>query len=100
MAEAFTRWTRSEEQGLCPNVKNPTFNVGMVFCAIKNSELAIGIKNFSTYQCRVFNFYTMSLPSPGSLLKMYAATADKVRYMIVRIGIPITELNGSIVKLK
>ena len=31
MAEAFTRWTRSEEQGLCPNVKNPTFNVGMVF---------------------------------------------------------------------
>ena len=31
MAEAFTRWTRSEEQGLCPNVKNPTFNVGIVF---------------------------------------------------------------------
>ena len=72
----------------------------ILFCAIKNSELAIGIKIFSTYQCRVFNFYTMSLPIPGSLLKMYAATADKVRYMIVRIGIPITELNGSIVKLK
>ncbi len=42
----------------------------------------------------------MSLPIPGSLLKMYAATADKVKYKTVRIGIPITELNGSIVKLK
>jgi|GEM_PF-4289245 len=31
---------------------------------------------------------------------MYAATTDKVKYKTVRIGIPITELNGSIVKLK
>ena len=38
MAEAFTRWTRSEEQGLCPNVKNPTFNVGMVFFSDLSTE--------------------------------------------------------------
>ncbi|MBQ5581529.1 MAG: hypothetical protein IIT43_09805, partial [Clostridia bacterium] len=29
---AFTRSTRSEEQGLCPSTNNHTFYVWMVFC--------------------------------------------------------------------
>ncbi|MBQ1529611.1 MAG: hypothetical protein IIZ76_04945, partial [Clostridia bacterium] len=32
---AFTRSTRSEEQGLCPSTNNHTFYVWMVFCALE-----------------------------------------------------------------